>query len=62
MICWALFRFIRSSIHALFSAGQNKSEAVHRLHRSQEKRKEARPNWIGSAIVSAQIVTVGRVT
>lgn len=45
MICWALLRFIRSSIHAPLSAGQNKSEAMHRLHWSQEKRKEAKLDW-----------------
>lgn len=45
-----------------FSGGKNNSGAAHRLCRSKEKRKKKKklgPNWIGSAIVSAQIVTVG---
>lgn len=45
-----------------FQRGKTKSEAVHRLRWSKEKRKDAGPNWIGSAIVSAHIVTVGKAT
>lgn len=44
-----------------FSGGKNNSGAARRLYRSKEKKKKKLgPNWIGSAIVSAQIVTVGK--
>lgn len=29
---------------------------------TEVKRKEKKPNWIGAAIVSAEIVTVGKAT
>lgn len=43
--------------------GQNKSETTHTVC-AEVKRKEKKPgpNWIGAAIVSAEIVTVGKAT
>lgn len=40
MICRALLRFIRSSIHALFSAGQNKSEAMQSSALKERERRK----------------------
>lgn len=43
-----------------FQRSKTKVGPSSRLHRGKEKREEARPNWIGAVIVSAEIVTVGK--